>query len=312
MSAFSGATLSVVSPVYRNADTVEMLARQVFEFAEPLFSSVEIIFVNDGSPDTSQEVLTSMAREDQRVKVIRLVRNFGQHVAMLAGLREAQGDYVLLIDADLEEPPAAIPALAEKVAEGFEVAVGVRPPRRSRGLRGLVSGAYIQLFNWLSDYPILENASTMRLMTRRYADYLSRFQERPFIAGMTAWIGLPIGEVPVETPADARVSGYSLRKLLRHARLGVLGFSAKPLRIASVAGVVVCVASLAYAVALVVGQLVFGGFAPGYTSVVALFTFLLGLQFIMLGVIGEYLSETYLASRRRPTHLVYDTLNLED
>ena len=306
------ATLSVVSPVYRNADTLETLTQEIFRFAEPLFEAVEIIFVNDGSPDDSQRVLAGIADGDDRVKVIRLVRNFGQHVALLAGVERARGDYVLLIDADLEDPPAAIPALAAKVDEGFELAVGIRPPRRLRGPRGLVSAIYIALFNRLSDFPILENATTMRLMTRRYADYLMCFSERPFIAGMTAWIGLPVGEVPVELPADRRVSGYSLGQLLRHARLGLLGFSIKPLRVASVAGVVLCLGSIAYALAVLAGRLIFGGVAPGFTSVVVLFTFLLGMQFIVLGVIGEYLSETYLATKQRPAHLVYETLNLEE
>ncbi|HWT25963.1 MAG TPA: glycosyltransferase family 2 protein [Solirubrobacteraceae bacterium] len=312
MTAFPGAALSIVSPVYGNADTLESLTRQLFEYAEPLFGSVEIIFVNDGSPDDSQAVLAGLAREDPRVRVVRLVRNFGQHVAVLAGLRRGRGDYVLLIDADLEDPPSAIPALAAKLAEGYEVAVGVRPPRRLRGLRGLLSAAYIRLFNWLSDYPILENATTMRLMTRRYADYLTRFEERPFIAGMSAWIGLPIGEVPVEVPGERQASGYTMRQLLRHARIGLLGFSTKPLRLASVAGVLLCFGSIAYAVAILAGRLLFGGIAPGFTTVVVLFTFLLGMQFVVLGVIGEYLSETFLATRRRPEHLVYDTLNLED
>jgi glycosyltransferase involved in cell wall biosynthesis len=312
MSGPRAGTLSVISPVYRNADTLEALAQQVLSFAEPLFEAVEIIFVNDGSPDGSQQVLAAMAGDDDRVKVIRLVRNFGQHVALLAGLERARGDYVLLIDADLEDPPAAIPALAAKLDEGFEVAVGMRPPRRLRGLRGLVSAIYIALFNRLSDFPILENATTMRLMTRRYVDYLTRFRERPFIAGMTAWIGLPVGQVPVDRPADRRASGYSVRQLMRHARIGLLGFSIKPLRVASVAGLVLCLGSIVYALAVLGGRLIFGGVAPGFTSVIVLFTFLLGMQFIVLGVIGEYLSETYLATRQRPAHLVYDTLNLEE
>ncbi len=312
MTALAASSLSVIAPVYRNEQTVEALAREVFAVADPLFASVEIVFVNDGSPDGSQAVLAAMAAQDSRVKVVRLVRNFGQHVALLAGLEHAGGDYVLLIDADLEEPPSAIPALAAKLGEGFEVAVGVRPPRRARGLRGVVSGAYVRVFNRLSDFPILENATTMRLMTRRYAEYLQRFRERPFIAGMTAWIGLPVGEVPVETPKDARESGYSVRALLRHARIGLLGFSAKPLRVASVAGVVICMASIVYALGVLIGRLLFGGVAPGFTSVIVLFTFLIGMQFIVLGVIGEYLSETYLATRQRPAHLVYETLNLDE
>jgi dolichol-phosphate mannosyltransferase len=235
----------VVTPVYRNEATLEELARQMFAVAGPRFASVEYLFVNDGSPDGSRQVLKRMSDADTRVKAINLARNFGQHVALMVGMRAAAGDYVLVIDGDLEESPADLPAFMEKMREGFEVVVGERVNRRRTVARALLSRCYTSLFNALSDHRMLDNLSDMRLMTSRFVRYLTSFNERPFIAGITSWIGLPIGLVPVAFQ-QREGSGYSLRRLLHHARVGILGFSNKPIRMATVAGLVLCGASMLY------------------------------------------------------------------
>lgn len=310
MKPYSEATLSVVTPVYRNEQTLAELARQIFAAAAPIFGRVEYIFVNDCSPDGSRQVLKSLAQANPAIKVINLARNFGQHVALMVGMRAAVGDYVFLIDADLEESPADLAKFAAKMREGHEIVVGQRTGQRATWPRALASRLYFELFNALSDRPIVVNASTMRLMTARYVGYLTAFDEHPFIAGLTSWIGVPIALVPVQLHERAD-SSYSLRGLLRHARAGILGFSTKPIRLATYAGLALCTGSLLYLTWALV-RYALGGVAPGFTSLVTLFALLMGAQFIFIGLLGEYIGEIFLQTKNRPASLIYDRFGFED
>lgn len=311
MKPFAESTLTVITPVYRNESTIEELARLMFAVASPVFARVEYLFVNDGSPDGSRQVLKRMADTDRRVKVINLARNFGQHIALMAGLREAKGDYVLMIDGDLEEPPNDLPLFMAKMQEGFEIVVGQRASRRRTWLRAGLSRVYSYLFNALSDYKMIDNATTMRLMTRRYVEYLTSFSERPFIAGLTAWVGLPVGLVPAGF-AEREGSSYNFWRLLQHARVGVLGFSNKPIRLATGFGALICGASVLYGLWVLALHFLRGGIAAGFTTLVVLVGFLMGAQFIFIGLLGEYIGEIFLNTKNRPSHLVYDRFGFED
>ncbi len=311
MIPFAQATLTVVTPVYRNARTLEELTRQVFEVAGPRFASVEYIFVNDGSPDDSRQVLRRMADADRRVKVINFARNFGQHTALMAGMRAAAGDYILMIDGDLEESPSDLPAFMAKMSEGFEIVVGERLNRRRTWLRATLSRTYTALFNALSDYKIIDNTTDMRLMTRRYVSYLTSFSERPFLAGITAWVGLPVGLIPV-TFRERTESSYNFRRLIQHARVGVLGFSNRPIRLAMAFGLALCGSSAAYGLYVMALHFLRGGIAAGFTTIVVLFAFLLGAQFVFIGLLGEYIGEIFIATKQRPSHLIYDRFGFDD
>jgi glycosyltransferase involved in cell wall biosynthesis len=311
MKPFIESTLTVVTPVYLNEATLEELARLVFAVAGPRFASVEYVFVNDGSPDGSRQILKRMSDADGRVKAINLARNFGQHVALMVGMKAAAGDYVLVIDGDLEESPSDLPAFMEKMREGFEIVVGERVNRRRTMLRALLSRCYTNLFNALSDHKMLDNLSDMRLMTCRYVSYLTSFTERPFIAGITSWIGLPIGLVPVSFH-ERQASGYSFRRLLRHARMGILGFSNKPIRVATALGLTLCAASVLYGLWILALYFLRGGIAAGFTTIVILFGFLMGAQFVFIGLLGEYIGEIFLGTKNRPSHLVYDRFGFGD
>lgn len=311
MKPFATATLTVITPVYSNERTLEELARQVFEVAAPRFAAIEYIFVNDGSTDGSRQVLRRMADADPRVKVINLARNFGQHVALMAGMQASTGDYVLMIDADLEEAPSDLPAFMAKMAEGYEIVVGRREQRRRTFVRAALSRAYSWLFNALSDFKMIDNATDMRLMTRRFVDYLTTFGERPFLAGITAWVGLPVGQIAVSFRERAG-SSYNFWRLLEHARVGIVGFSNKPIRLATAFGLTLCAGSVAYGLYILALHLLRGGIAAGFTTIVILFGFLMGAQFVFIGLLGEYIGEIFIATKRRPSHLVYDRFNFED
>lgn len=306
---FASATLSVVSAVYRNQATLAELTTRLFAAAQGRFAAVEIIYVNDGSPDDSRRVLAELAAADPRVKVINFARNFGQHAALMAGLRAVRGEYVFFIDADLEEDPAHLPDFMAKMLEGFEIVVGRRADRRG-AFRRLAGRGYAAVHNLLTDHKVLENASNMRLMTRRFTDYLLRFTETPYIGGFTSWIGLPIGVIPVSWVDQARVSSYNLRRLLRHARAGIIGFSTRLMRISLYTGMLTSVLAFGYGSLMIARYFLYEHVPPGYSSIVVLISFLMGLQFIFLGIFGEYLMEIYLTTKQRPQSLIYDTLNL--
>lgn len=311
MKPFQDSLLTVITPVYRNAGTLEQLTEEVFRAAKGVFAKVEYIFVNDASPDDSQEVLQKLAARNPEVKVIRLARNFGQHVAIMAGMDQAKGDYILMLDGDLEEPPSAIPRFAEKMKEGHEIVIGKRTGGRPSLFKTLTARIYSHLFNALSSHKIIDNVTNMRLMTRKYVEYLRRFEERPFIGGLTSWIGIPPALIDVDFEDQGRVSSYTLSKMLSHARIGLIGFSVKPLRIAFMFGGAMAGVAILFALINGVRYFLHGNIATGYTSITAII-FLSGLQFVFLGIIGEYVGEIFLQTKGRPRYLTYDTINLDN
>lgn len=306
---YAAGTLSVVSAVYRNQGSLRELTARLFTAAQAHFAAVEIIYINDASPDDSRRVLAELAAADARIKVINFARNFGQHAALMAGLRAVRGDYVFFIDADLEEDPAHLGDFLRRLQEGFEIVVGMRDSRRGI-FRTAAGRLYAAVHNLLSDFKVIENASTMRLMTRRFTDYLLEFSETPYIGGFTSWIGLPIGTIPITWHDQGRVSSYTLLRLLRHARAGIIGFSTKLMRISLYTGLLTSALSFSYGSLMISRYFLFEHVPPGFSSIVVLISFLMGLQFIFLGIFGEYLMEIYLATKRRPQSLIYDTLNL--
>lgn len=309
---FETKKLSLISPVYRNAGTLEELTRRVFEITRGRFREVEYIFVNDGSPDNSREILKSLSTQYDNVRVVNLARNFGQHVAMMAGLSYASGDYILFIDADLGEDPADIPRFLELAEQGYEIVVGQKPADRSSFWRTCLTNLYSQLFNFLSDHPVVPHATNMRLYTRRYANYVLQFQEPPFIGGINSWIGLPIGLVQVRWESEFGKSTYTFARLLRHARNGLLAFSLRPLRFALSVGFLITGLAIFAALLVAFRSIVYGDVVPGYTSMFLLIAFLFGLQFTFMGILGEYLGEIFLGVKRRPRFLIYDTFNLAE
>ena len=313
MRPFSESRLTIVTPVYRNQETLEELSRRVASVVPGLFESYEHLFVNDGSPDGSRDVLRRMAAADKNVRAITLARNFGQHTALMVGLRHARGDYVMFLDADLEESPEDLPAFATKmVTEGFEIVVGKRSNRRRSGMRSLGTRLFTAIFNLLSDYKLPDNVSNMRLMTRRYVDYLTSFTERPFLGGFSSWIGLPLGVVEVEMK-ERRRSSYSIARLIRHALTGVVAFSTRPIRLATITGLSVCAGSLLYGCYILTRYfLSHGAIAPGFTSLAVFFAFFAGAQFVFIGLLGEYIAEVFVATKNRPAVLIYDRFGFED
>ena len=302
--------LSVVIPVYKNESTLKDLVDSVLMNADKLYRNVECIFVIDGSPDNSRDLLWKFANEDSRIKVISFARNFGQHTAIIAGLERCNGDNILVIDADLEEPIDKLKLFKKRLDNGFEIVVGKRVNPRSNLFKHYSAKFYTYLYNILSEYKIIGNTTNMRLMTKRYANFILLFSERPFLGGFCSWIGLPIGIVDVPWIDKKRSSSYNLGKLLSHGRVGLIGFSGKIMRLSLMLGILVSSLCIIFSAYIIIRHLLYNDLLTGYPSIMVAITLLIGVLFILIGVLGEYVHEIFKLTKNRPNYLIFETKNI--
>ena len=308
--------LSLVIPVFNEAETVNLFidkVTQVFEKQPSVF--LEFLFVNDGSTDATLETLLERQQQDPRVKIVDLSRNFGKEAALTAGLQAAEGEVVVPIDIDLQDPPELILEMISKWQEGYEVVLGRRINRDSDSWAKRASASWFyRIHNKISNPKLPENVGDFRLMDRRVVDALKELTEsRRFMKGLFAWVGFRTAYVDYVRPE--RVAGntkFNSWKLWNFALEGMTSFSTEPLRIWTYLGFFISSISFLYAVFISLKVLVYGVDVPGYASLMVAITFLGGLQLIGIGVIGEYLGRTYIESKRRPVFLVRRVYEIKD
>ncbi|MEO8348788.1 MAG: glycosyltransferase family 2 protein, partial [Acidobacteriota bacterium] len=279
-----------------------------------LGSDYEVLYVDDGSRDGTLFVLRGIQRSDPRVRVVALSRNFGHQVAISAGLDAARGDAVVVIDADLQDPPELIPELVARWREGNEVVYGSRTARRGESAARLwITDFYYRTLGRLSDVVIPEEAGDFRLLDRRVVDVLKAMPERDrYLRGMVSWIGFR--QLPVPYVRDARAAGKGHYSLARLARLGIDGltsFSSAPIRGVTWLGVALGGLS-ATGILLLLALHFFSAVRFGPWTVAALgMTFLAGVQLVALGLVGEYVAQIYREVKRRPTYVVAERLGFD-
>lgn len=297
--------LSIVTTLYHSAAFIEDFCRRASEAAARVTDDFEIVLVNDGSPDRSLDVAVSVYERDPRVRVIDLARNFGHHRAMMTGLRHARGELVFLLDADLEQPPEALPEfVAELERTGADVVYGVQSKRSGGVGERWIGSLYYRLFNLLSATEIPANIVTMRLMTRRYVRALVRHREREIlIAGL--WTITGFEQVPLAVTRVAKGSTtYTFRRKMSLFVNGVTSFSNRPLIYVFYMGATISFISMIAAFALVIRRLFFGYFEAGWPSLIVSIWFLGGLTIFCLGVIGIYVAKIFSESKRRPYAII--------
>jgi glycosyltransferase involved in cell wall biosynthesis len=274
----------------------------------------EIVIVDDGSVDGTRDLLQSLAKHDSRLKTIHLVRNFGQHAAFAAGLERVSGQVVIWMDADLQDVPEEIPKLIAKHQEGFPVVYAIREGRNDPLYRRLGSEAFFSLFCRLAGQNLPRGMSTFRLLDRKVVRAFLQLKERSRItAGLMGWLGYPYGCVSVRHEArHAGTSKYSPIRLVKLTLDSFTAFSYLPLRIASLAGLVLSVPSFLFALVTVLRKLIWQDVAPGYASVFAVILFTAGLQLFMLGIVGEYIARALTEVQGRPLFVVDDVSNLAE
>ena len=299
--------VSILVPVYNEEVTVEPFVRAVMPVLEAEQIRCEVLFVNDGSRDRTLEVLLKLAASDERIRVINLSRNFGKEAALSAGIDHAQGDALIPMDVDLQDPPELITQFLKHWREGFDVVYGVRVSRRSDSFFKRQSALWFYaVFNHLSPLPIPANAGDFRLFDRRVADVIRSLPERNrFMKGLFAWVGFNSIGVPYERPS--RTDGQTKWNnwgLWNFALDGLLSFSTVPLRIWTYFGALIAAVAFIYGGFIVARTLLLGVDMPGYASLFTAVLFLGGVQLLSIGIVGEYIGRMFLEVKRRPLYVV--------
>jgi glycosyltransferase involved in cell wall biosynthesis len=300
--------ISLVTPVLNEADTVDLFIDRVDSALDSLRTiEIEFIFVNDGSSDSTLQLLLARQKRDKRIKIVDLSRNFGKEAALTAGLYEATGDVVVPIDVDLQDPPELIVDMIALWRNGYEVVLARRGVRDSdsRAKRWSASWFY-WVHNKIAEPALPANVGDFRLMDRTVVEALKSLPEsRRFMKGLFAWVGFRT--TCIDYTRAARVAGstkFRGWKLWNFALEGITSFSTDPLRVWTYVGALVSILSFAFAVMIVLRSIVSGIDVPGYASIIVAVTFLGGLQLVGIGILGEYVGRTYIESKRRPPFLV--------
>jgi glycosyltransferase involved in cell wall biosynthesis len=299
-------TFSVVIPAFNEAEGLVTFHQRLVAAMEPL-GAWEAIYVNDGSNDATPETIEFLRRDDPRVALISLSRNFGKEIATTAGLDHATGEAVIVIDADLQDPPEVIPDLVAAWRQGFDM---VSARRRARDgdstLKRLTARLFYRLMRHAGRVRLPENTGDFRLMSRRVVEAVCKLREQHrFMKGLFAWVGYPTTTVLYDRGArDAGRSKWSYWKLWNLALEGITSFTVMPLKIATYLGLVVALLSVAYGAQVIVKTLLFGNPVAGYPSLMTVMLFLGGIQLMTLGVIGEYLGRIFNETKHRPLYLV--------
>lgn len=311
--------ISVIIPVYNEHETLEEMATRIIPVMDECAGgSFEILFIDDGSRDGSDEIIDMLHVRDPRFKGIHFSRNFGKQAALHAGLEAASGKAVILIDADLQDPPEVFRKFIELWKQGYDVVYAIRSKRKEVFWKRAAYTLFYRSLNFVAEIDLPLDAGDFCLMDRRIVDHLVSLPERNrYLPGLRSWVGLK--QIGVEFERDGRYAGtpkLSLGKLISIALSGYLGFSALPLRMATWLGLFSAGVGFLIGLWAIVTRLTntyTGNYSPrGWASTVAPMMFIGGIQLIMLGVIGEYLSRVYDEVRRRPIYLVKSKVGLSD
>jgi polyisoprenyl-phosphate glycosyltransferase len=307
--------ITVITPCYNEEHNVEELFLRIKTVFQKINYSYEIIFIDDGSTDNTLNKLITLSQNENNVKVIELSRNFGHQSAICAGLDYARGDAVIMMDADLQHPPELIPTLIEKWEHGCEIVHTIRndPPGTSI-VKKITAKIFYKLINMLAKISIPENSADFRLLDKKVTNHIRLLKEKTkFLRGIVNWVGFK--QCAISYDAASRYAGkskYTLWKMMKFAFDGITSFTAFPLHIATIFGIIVSLFSFFYAAYAIYIRLFVKEALPGWTSVLVSVLFLGGVQLLCLGVIGEYLNRVYKETKERPTYIVRNMYGEKD
>ena len=306
--------LSLVVPCFNEAGNVEKMYEEVVKVLGN--ECCEVVFVNDGSRDNSAEVLKKLYEANDNIQVINFSRNFGKEAAMLAGLESAKGEYVCVIDADLQQPVSVAKEMMDILDEkpDIDCVTAFQKSRSEGGLMSFMKSCFYKFINSISEVNFVNGASDFRMMRRTMVDaVISMTEYHRFSKGIFSWVGFNTEYIPYE--AQERHAGktkWSTRKLFKYALEGIISFSTKPLRFATYVGFLSSVLSVIYMLEVILEKFMFGIDVPGYATIVVLVLLLGGLQLFCLGVLGEYLAKMYIQVKDRPVYIVREKLSHQD
>ena len=299
--------LTVIVPAYNEAAVLEVFHERLSRVLDELPLEGSVLYVDDGSADGTWDIIESLVRRDARAGALKLSRNFGKEAAMTAGLDEVDADAVVVIDADLQDPPELIPALIEQWRAGYDVVYATRSARTGEtGFKRLTSSAFYRTMERLSNTPVPRDTGDFRLLSRRALEALRQLRERQrFMKGLFAWIGYR--QTAVHYQRDPRHAGktkWNYWRLFQLAVEGITSFSTAPLRVATWTGLSASILAFGYGLWVLTKALLYGDPVRGYPTLMLVILFLGGVQLLALGVIGEYLGRNYAESKQRPLYFV--------
>jgi glycosyltransferase involved in cell wall biosynthesis len=307
LDLIAACSISIIVPVFNEEEVLLIFHQRLLRCLSSLQRTWEVIYIDDGSSDGSNKILRQLHAVTPQIGVLSLSRNFGKENAMSAGLRESNGEAVIIIDADLQDPPELIPAMVSAWQEGAEVVNMQRKKRHGESLAKRVTAhTFYRIMNMVSDVAVQQDVGDYRLLSRRVVNVLNHLPEsNRFMKGLFAWVGYK--QITLEYDRDPRAAGatkWNYWKLWNFALEGITGFSTAPLKIASYAGFISAVSAFVYATYFLIKTLLVGETVTGFPTLIITILFLGGLQLMASGVIGEYLGRMFVESKNRPLYLV--------
>ena len=302
-------TLSVIISCYNEEETIPLFYKEIIKIAKKMkYLDFEFIFVNDGSKDLTLDILKKLNKKDKRVKYISFSRNFGKEAAMLAGLEKSTGDYITLMDADLQDPPSMLEDMYNIIVEEQYDCVGTRRVTRKGEpiIRSFFARQFYKIINKLSDIEMVDGARDYRLMTRQMVDAILSLKEyNRYSKGLFSFVGFKTKWLEYENVE--RVAGetkWNFWKLFIYAMDGITAFSTKPLIISAFIGFLFCIISFIMILVIIIKTLIYGDPVSGWPSLVCIIFMVSGIQLFGIGIIGQYLSKTYLETKNRPIYII--------
>lgn len=308
--------ISLLVPLYNEQETLPLFWQKTQQVLATLQGSCfEYVFIDDGSQDNTPRLLQELAEKNSFVKVITLSRNFGKEAALTAGLEQAATqDAVIVLDADLQDPPELIAAFVEKFNEGYDTVYAARQDRsRDSFFKRITAKSFYKVYNFLAERPIPENAGDCRLISRRVVQAVLQLPERErFLKGLFSWVGFNTTSVPYSRPERAAgKTKWNYWKLWNFALSGITASGSLPLKLWTYFGFLVSLFAFAYALVVAAKKILWGNPVSGYSSLMVTILFFSGVQLISLGVIGEYLSRIFVETKARPAYIIKEKINCD-
>ena len=305
--------ISIIVPCYNEEQAIPFFYDEITKIVEEMKNNFEFIFINDGSKDKTIEVIKEYSKKDKRVKYIHFSRNFGKEAAMLAGLKLSTGDYVAIMDADLQDPPSLLPkmlSILEDPNNDYDCVGTRRVTRKGEPpIRSLFARMFYKIINKMSKIEMVDGARDYRLMSRQMVDSILELGEyNRYSKGLFQFVGYNTKWLEYENVE--RVAGetkWSFWKLFLYAIEGIVAFSTAPLAISSITGILFCIISFIMIIIIIAKTIIFGDPTAGWPSLVCIIFFVSGIQLFCLGIIGQYLSKTYLETKKRPIYIIKET-----
>lgn len=304
--------LTMVVPAYNEEEALPIFYEEAYRVeAELPGVEIEYLFIDDGSSDKTLEVLRSLHKKDARVRYVSFSRNFGKEAAIYAGLQNATGDYVAILDADLQDPPSLLPEMLQAIEEeGYDCVGSRRVTRKGEPpIRSFFARMFYRIMNKISSADIVDGARDFQLMNRKVVKaILSMGEYNRFSKGIFGWVGFRKKWLEYENiERSAGETKWSFWKLFLYALDGIVAFSTAPLVMASVMGMIFCLVAFVAIIFIIVRTLIFGDPTSGWPSMVCIIIFIAGIQLLCMGILGQYMAKTYLETKKRPLYLVEET-----